>query len=888
MSPQTTSFAERAFRILLRLFPADFRGDYGREMEQVFREQQKEANRARGSAGVMRVWWETLTGIFRTAPSEHLSMLRQDITYGVRMLRKNPIYALLAIFTLTLGIGANTAIFSVIRSVLLRPLPYRNGSQLVVVQQSAPGMNFQNVPFSVSELNDYRAASSFSDLVEYHGMNFILFGKDNADRVKTGVVSARYFDVFGVTPILGRTFVHADEEMGAPPVLLLSYEYWQQNQHGDPNIVGKTFTMNDKIHTVIGVLPPVPQYPDENDVYMPVSACPFRSKPTFIADRDSRMMSAFALLKPGVTVVQANAELKTIASRLEKAYPKSYPLEARYIATDAALQKQLTRTASPTLMLLFVAAAFVLLIACANVANLTLARMARRERELVLRSALGAGRSRVLRQLVTEGLLIALPSALLGLAFAGGSLKLLTQFTSRMTPRAREIRMDIWVLAFAIAAAIVTSIVFGSLAAFCSRENVATDLKESTNQSTSSAGRRMHGALIVAQVAFSFIVLVGAGLTLRSFYQLSQVDPGFRPERVLAMNLSLNWQRTVDKTGADRQTVRLIYSRRLLSRLEQLPGMVSVAVASGFPLAPDSVKSGPNQNSIKIDGYTTRAGETVPNSTFRAVSPAFFSTLGIPLIRGRYLSESDTDKAAPVVVINQALADKYWPNLDPIGRKLAVNNDDHWETIVGVVGNVRDFGIEHAPERTVFGPMEQFAFPVTVMVRTSGAPNLAEAAVRQAIRDVDPETAISGVISLTDARRESLASPRVTAELLVTFGALALVIAVAGVGGVLALAVSQRVREIGIRMALGAERTKILRMVMGEGLGMVAIGLVLGCAGALALTRLFESLLFGVPPRDPFTYVGVAVVFLLAAIAASYVPARRAMAIDPIQALRSE
>jgi putative ABC transport system permease protein len=354
------------------------------------------------------------------------------------------------------------------------------------------------------------------------------------------------------------------------------------------------------------------------------------------------------------------------------------------------------------------------------------------------------------------------------------------------------------------------------------------------------------------------------------------------------MRMDLNWARTIKLSGENAQTARRTFSRRLLQRLQGQPGFLSEAVASGFPLAPDSVKFGPNQNQFGIEGRTLRHGEPGPTSTVRAVSPQFFATLGIPLMRGRYFADSDTDKASSVVIINQALADKYWPNEDALGRRLSVNNDDHYQTIVGIAGNVRDFGISHDPENTIFMPLEQNPVPITVMVRTTGDPKLAESQVRQAIHDVDPETAVSGVITLADARRESIASPRVTAELLGTFGALALIIAVAGVGGVLALAVSQRIREIGIRMALGAERVKILRMVMGEGLGMVVLGLVLGLGGALALTRLFDSLLFGVHPRDPFTFAGVAIVFLLAAAAACYVPARRAMSVDPIQALRSE
>lgn len=891
MPRDKNSFSNRMFRLLLRLFPADFRGDYGREMQDVFEEQRRDAQKSGGPMGMLKLWWETISGIFRTAPGEHWTMLKQDVSYGFRMLTRNPMFATLAILTLALGIGANTAIFSVVRSVLLRPLPYRNGGQIVLVEQHVPGIADGNMPFSVSELNDYRQAKSFSELAEYHGMSFILLGKERADRVKTGVVSSHFFDMLGIQPILGRDFTPADDQLGAPPVLLLSYEYWQRNQHGDPNIVGKTFVMNDKEHTVIGVLPKFPQFPSDNDVYMPVSACPFRSRPAFIANRDNRMMSAFARLNPGVTVEQAQAEVSTIAARLRDAYPKSYPARANYNATDTALKLRLTKEASPTLILLFVTAAFVLLIACANVANLTLSRMAKRERELALRAALGAGQSRVLRQLVTEGMLVAIPAAILGLAFASGSLKLLTEFAARLTPRAREIRMDGEVLAFAIGAAVLTSVVFGSLAAFRSRNNVITDLKESANQSASAGARGTHRALIVVQVAFSYIVLIGAGLALRTFYNLEQVDLGFHPERVLAMRLDVNWSPLMKLFQKDPKLANeyaLNLNRRLSERLGREPGLVSYSFSSGFPLSPDSIKGGPNINTFEIQSRPSAPGDPQPISTLRAVGPSYFDMLGIPLLRGRYFSQSDTETSLQVAVVNQDLQAKYFKDIDPIGQKVSSDNGQTWQTIIGVVGNIHDLGAALPTAGEIYVPLEQNPSYGAVMVKTSGDPRLVEGQVRQAIHDVDPEIAVSGVITLSEARSESVASPRVTAELLAIFGGLALIIAVAGIFGVLALGVSQRVREIGIRMAMGAAPGSILRMIMSEGLIMVAIGLAVGCAGALVLTRLIQTVLFRVTPTDPLTFIAVAMLFLGAAAAACYLPARRATTIDPLQALRSE
>ena len=873
MASAKEPFGDRFYRGLLRVLPFDFRSDFGDDMEEAFREQRAETERRKGSLGLWRMWWATITDILRMAPREHASVLAQDTRYALRMMRKNRGYTFAAIAILGLGIGANTAIFSVVNSVLLRPLPYESGDQLLILRQSRVKHGNNAMRFSVSEVNDYRQRNHTLDsLVEYHSMSFTLLGGSEPHSVSTGVVSAGFFDFLGIKPLLGRSFQADEEGLGAQPVLILSYEFWKKQERGDPNIIGKKYQMNDRTHIVIGVLPPIPQYPDENDVYMTTSSCPFRSRPSFIANRDSRMMLAFGRMRPGVTFQQAAADLRSVAAQLEKEYPASYPANLGYSIAPAQLREELTHEAKPLLWTLLGAAGFVLLIACANVANLILARMAQRGRELAIRWAMGAGAGRLLRQLVTESLILAMVAAGVGLAFAAGSMELLTHFAEQLTPRGREISLDGWALAFAIGCAVVTSVVCGSLAALHARNGAA---RVSTAQRS-----RVRNILITAQVAFSYMLLIGAGLMVRSLVQLQRVDPGFQAQRTFAVSFDLNFTRY---GGAER---RRLAAHRLLDRVQQLPAVLTSAISSSFPMNPDTRLTGPGAR-FRVFGDNRPEGELPPVGVIRSVSPDYFRTLGIPLLAGRLFQQSDTETAQTVTVINSALARRAWNRQDPIGKKITFDGE-HWAQVVGVVGDVKEFGPGQDTPAQVYIAEEQEPYAACVLVRAAGDPAAVIASVRRAVLEANPDAAVTRVETLEDARSEAVRPPRTTASLFGLFAALALVIAVAGIASMLMLWVRQRMREIGIRLALGASPGDIAATVLRQGMVLAVLGFALGLAGALALTRLLKTLLFEVTPTDTATYAAVSLVLLASALLACWAPARRAARIDPQMALRSE
>ena len=809
--------------------------------------------------------------------------LAHDIRYGVRALWRSPGHCLLVVVTLALGIGSNTAIFSVVNGVLLRPLPYQDGHELVVARQQAPRVGAGNIPFSVKEIIDYRdQLQTLDGFVEYHGMSFTLLNRGEPDQVLTGVVSSNFFDVLGVRPLVGRTFVDADDDLDAEAVLVLSYPYWQQRFGSDPNIVGAVFEMNDQPHTVVGVLPSMPQYPRNNDVYMPTSACPFRARGEARMHEDRtafRGMTAFGRLQNGITLEQFGTDLATVASRLQQDFPNVYQPDSGYTAVTAQLRTELTSNARPMLLILLGTTGLVLLIACANVANLTMARMMGRAREMALRSALGAGRGRILAHLLTETTLLALLGGALGLLIAWTGLDLLVSFAGLLTPRTSQIGLDGWVLAFTCGLSVGTGLAFGIVPALSTRASVASALKAGGAQTTDTSGTHwFRNLLTIAQVAVSFTLLVGAGLLLTSFYKLQQVDPGFTPDNVLTAEVFPNWSKY--RTPESR---RQLFTE-VLDRIESRPGVLSAAAASDVPLEGRPA----SQQAFEIEDRRHEDPDLRPQLEVRVASPSYFETIGVGLLSGRTFSILDDEMGRGVAVISRSLAQRYWPDSDPIERRVTLNDGQDWLTIVGVVGNVRHNGLDSDFPDVLYRSLLQVGGASRILVRARMDPLSLATAVRAAVHEVDAEQPVERFSTLAQARADTLATRRLTTILLGVFAALALLITVTGIGGVIATSVSQRTREFGVRLALGAQPVSLLGMVMRQGLTMVLTGLILGLAGAVALSRVLANLLFDTIPTDPATFAIVSLVLLITALTACFLPARRTMRVDPMAALRTE
>jgi putative ABC transport system permease protein len=814
-----------------------------------------------------------------------LETLAQDARYGLRNLRRNPGFTAVVVLTLGLGIGANTAVFSVVRGVLLRPLPYARGHELVALRQAAPRAGIEDLGFSVKEVQDYRERSrTLEDVVEYHSMNFTLLGGKEPQRVRTGVVSARFFDLLGVKPLLGRSFREGEDEVGAEPTLVLSHSYWQQKLGGDPGVVGRTFEMNDKVHTVVGVLPPLPGYPDENDVYMPASACPFRSRASTRENRQARMLNAFARVKSGVPLEQARAELASITERLRGEYPDAYPKDADPRAVASLVLEEMVARARPTFLVLLGTVALVLLIACANVANLSLARLSDRGRELAVRAALGAGRRRLLRQLLTESTILALLGGALGLLVAGLALEALVGFAARFTPRAGEVRIDGAVLAFTLGMTVLTGLVVGTLPGLPAFERLARTLGGEGRMTAGRSRQRLRSALVVSQLALSFMLLIGAALMLRSFAKLQQVDAGFRTENVLTLTLDLNWAKHTNPEGRlDRERV-LGVIEPLWERVRNLPGVVTAGSAWTFPLN----SAWRNDGTFMVEGRHDEA-QPLPTADFLGASPDYFEAIGVPVLRGRVFDAHDRGEAEPVALVSRGLARRHWADGDPVGRRISFDRGKSWRTVVGVVGDVRQTGLAQEPKDTVYLPFLQFpGFSSSLFVRTVVDPRTVAEQARAELRALEPDAAVSNVRTLEEVKSEALSSPRLTTVLLGLFATLALAISAAGLSGVLAYSVSQRTREIGIRIALGAAPGRVVAMLLGQGLLAAAVGLGLGLVGAIGLSRVISGLLFGVEPTDPLCFVGSALVLSVVALVACFLPARRATVIDPMLALRTE
>ena len=795
----------------------------------------------------------------------------QDVRYGLRNARRNPGFSSVVVLTMALGIGANSAIFSVVNGVVLRPLPYADSDRLVVLRQSRPLAGEPDIGFSVPALHDYRSQSTTLDAIaEFHEMWFILLGGEEPKRVSTGVVSSNFFGLLGVTPILGRDFVEGDEQPEAPAVLILSHEYWQRGFGADPAIVGRVFEMNDRPHRVVGVLPAITPYPSKVDVYMPTSACPFRSAPKTLVDREMRMSQAIARLRDGATTEQLRADLDAITARMQQRFPDVYLEGLGLAATATPLPEELTGTFRTTLLVLLGTASFVLLIVCASLANLTLARMVRREGEVAVRAALGASRLRLLRQLLTESAILAVLGGIAGLLIAAGGLDLLVRFAERFTVRADDIRIDRGVLLFTMIISAATGLIFGSVPALAGR------FSPPRRSVHTHGAQRFKNALIVAQVALSFMLLVGAGLSIRTLFKLQQVDPGFRTDSVMTMRVDLNFTKYDDGLNE-----RAPFWKALEERLRSIPGVISVGGTGRLPLS-----GGGRFSYVHIEDHPAPDTAEHPRADVQVVSPNYFATLRQPLLAGRTFTSEDRGRDNPVVMVNSTMARHYWPAGTAIGKRISGDGGNNWNTVVGVVADSRQQLAEPTRDE-VYLPMYQGGLlSANWLVRSTLDEETVAREMREAVRAVDPDQPVDRFQTLAEVRSAVLTPPRLTATLLGLFASLALVITATGIAGVIAYSVNQRSQEFGIRMALGAGRRRVLTMVLTQGLRFVMLGLAIGTVGALALTRVMTTLLFGVEPTDIVTFFSVALVLVAVAALACFIPARRAASVDPLVALR--
>ena len=801
-----------------------------------------------------------------------------DIRFALRMWRRRPVLAVAAILTLALGIGANTAIFSVVNTVLLRPLPYKDADRLVMVRSYNRSRGFNADLVSPLDFADWRSQNHvFERMAASTDAMYTLTGVWEPVPIIAYQFSADYFPVLGVAPLLGRTFLPEEEQAGKDHVVVLSHSLWQRRFGGDRGLVGKTVTLNGTSYTVIGIMPPGVQYPGNTELWTPLTALPEAAN-----DRAYRYLRVIARLKPGVTIPAAQTEMNTIASRLALEYPKTNKDEDA--TSIISLPQMITGDIRPALLVLLWAVGFVLLIACANIANLLLARATCRQKEVAVRTALGASRLRLLRQLLTESALLGIAGGVLGVLLAfwcTGALVAMfpPAIANRSIPHVDKISIDGWVLGFALTISLLTGVIFGlapALQAF--RLDTNRTLKESSRSLTGGTeGRRFRIAMVVAEMALSLILLAAAGLTLKSFVHLLRGDLGLDPENVLTMRVLLPDY----KYRTDLQQVA--FSNQAIERLKSLRGVKSVGTVTFLPLS-----GWWGRREVSLAGQSTPVGRQ-PIAVWSSVTPDYFRSLGIPLIKGRFFADQDSRGSGQVAIISKSLARQLAPNEDPVGKRINVEGLKGSVEVVGVVGDVHQLGMTSEVTGEIYLAFSQFPAPILCFaIRTAGDPaSLAKAAQRE-IWAVDKDQAVGYVMSMGQLASESLAPQRVVALLLGVFAAMALILAAVGIYGVIAYSASQRTHEIGVRIALGAGSADVLRLVVGQGVGLVVAGVAIGLAGSFGLMRFLSSLLYGVRPFDPLTFAIVCALLSGVALLASYIPARRATKVDPMAALRYE
>ena len=812
-------------------------------------------------------------------------MSLSDLRYAFRSLLRVPGYTIAVIVTLGLGIGANTAIFSVVRGVLLKPLPHRDGDRLVYLRHSINGPGGENILFSVPEILDFRdAARSLGGIAEYSQMAFTLQGERDAVRIDVGLVTGNYFQVMGLSPVIGRLLNDEDDGTAAPPVMVLTHEYWQNRFGGDSTVVGRDVRVDGRAVKIVGVVQPAPYFPNRMDALMNMVISEHHTSAMMVHGRTHRMTEMIARLAPGATVEQARGEVATIRQRVQAAHPDAYDPGSGYKVTLTPFREVLGERARLTLMLLMGAAAFVMIISAANVANLTLMRGVKREHELIVRAALGAGASRLRRLLLAENLMLALAGAVLGLILAVGGLRLLISFAERYSPRANEIRLDGMVLGFTLGLTLAVALLLSYAPRLAKEGTLGSWLAAGSNRASGGLRKqRAQRSLVVAQVAVSVTLLAAAGLLTRTMLELANVDAGLNAEDVLTMEVPLSGG------GRKDADMKALYDRMRLE-IGALPGVTEVGLGSTMPLRATEFML-----EVKAEGRQLASGEAIPRAEYRTASPEYFRAAGIPLLKGREFTATDRDSSQRVVVLNKTLADQLFPDRDPIGQRVAWTGEvlkfipvsGDWRTVVGVVGDTKDGGLDAAPRPVVFQPFAQeLAFSGGLVIRSGGSAESLIPAATRLVRQIAPQDPIENIYTVQQIRDESVAPRRLNAALVSSFGVLAVIIAAVGIAGVLAFSVSARINEIGIRMSLGADSTRVQRMILMEGAVLLGVGLVLGVVGAVLASRLIRGLLFGVAPHDPLTLAGVALVMLGIGIAACWLPAVRAASVDPAVALR--
>lgn len=823
-----------------------------------------------------------------------METLIHDLRFGLRLLLRNPGFSTVAILALALGIGANTAIFGVVDAVIFRPLPFDHPDRLVAIWERDFEKGRDHDSVMAANFLDWKNRTTVFDSMSAHaGGSVNLTGLAEPERIRAARVSASVFSVLGARPVAGRLFLPDEDQPGHQRVVIISGRLWKSRFGADPEVVGRSITLNNQDYEVVGVMSPEFALPlnEDSEIWTPLVFTPEE-----LTLRNSHYLKVMGRLKPGASIELANADLTGIAAQLEQEYPQSNKGSG---AAVFSLHTEIVGDVKTPLLIFFGAVAFILLIACANVANLMLSRASARQREIAVRVALGASRGRLVRQMLAESMVLALIGGAVGLLLALWGIESISLAAKQMsTPRAQSIGLDARVLLFTFGASVLTGLIFGSLPALqASKPDLNDALKEGGRSAGSRRRNRTRNLLVVAETALAFVLLAGAGLLINSFLKLRAVEPGLRPDNVLTMNISLPRQKYVQPEQV------ISFHRELLERVAAVPGVERCGTVTALPY-------GGSTNSF---GYTVESpvsGDQAVSIISQLASADFFRSIGIPIVNGREFNQLDVDGAPAVVIVSDSLAKRYWPNQDPLGRRIKWGNKEFgspWMTVVGVVGDVRQRGLETEPRPTLYVPNLQLGEPIKTRVgvtlrelmatdarsielvarTTPGVTGIVNA-VREAVWAVDPNQPVTRVKTMEQVLADTMVVQRFSTWLLGVFAGIALVLAAAGIYGVISYSVSQRTHEIGIRMALGAEQRDVLKLVLGQGMIPALIGLAIGVVGAVGLTRLMATLLFNVSPTDPITFGVIGVLLVVVAVAACYLPARRAARVDPMEALRCE